>query len=127
MPRGKTATVTRPSAAPPAVANTPVDPAGTGDVLTLAEAAAYLRVAEGDVLRTVREQKLPGRLIAGQWRFLKAAIQDWLRSAPPRGSTEALLRWAGAFKDDPDLEEIVREAYRKRGRPITSSLGGPER
>jgi hypothetical protein len=26
---------------------------------------------------------------------------------------------AGAFKDDPFLEEIARETYRKRGRPMT--------
>jgi excisionase family DNA binding protein len=122
MPRGKSGTVTQAGGAPPAVADTPVAPAGSDEVLTLTEAAAYLRVAEGDVLRTVREQKLPGRQIGGQWRFLKTAVRDWLRSAPPRGSTEALLRWAGAFKDDPDLEEIVREAYRKRGRPITEEV-----
>ena len=29
------------------------------------------------------------------------------------------MAMAGKFKDDPDLEEICREAYRKRGRPIT--------
>jgi hypothetical protein len=28
---------------------------------------------------------------------------------------------AGAFKNDPDLAEIVREAYRRRGRPITEN------
>ncbi len=26
---------------------------------------------------------------------------------------------AGKYRDDPDLEQIVEEAYRRRGRPIT--------
>jgi hypothetical protein len=29
------------------------------------------------------------------------------------------LELAGKYKDDPDLEQIVEEAYRRRGRPIT--------
>lgn len=120
MPRGKTATVTQPSAASPAVANTPVDPAGTGDVLTLAETAAYLRLSEGDVLRLVQDQNLPCRHIGNQWRFLKAAVQDWLRSGPPpRGSKEALMSLVGAWKDDPFLDEMLREIYKRRGRPMT--------
>ncbi len=98
-------------------------PAANGlqaDVLTLREAATYLRVAEQDVLRMVHDQGLPGRQVGTDWRFLKTAIQDWLRTGtPPRlSSKEALLALAGKFKDDPDLEEIVREAYRRRGRPI---------
>jgi excisionase family DNA binding protein len=105
---------------PPAPA-APVAPLGAdaADVLTLAEAAAYLRVAEADVLQVVRSQGLPGRLIGSEWRFLKAAVQDWLRTPAPRSGKEALLAMAGVFKDDPFLEEIVREAYRQRGRPIT--------
>src|SRR5262245_18542875 len=42
------------------------------EVLTLAETAAYLRAAEQDVLRLVREQGLPGRMVGDDWRFLKA-------------------------------------------------------
>lgn len=91
------------------------------DVLTLAEAAAYLRIAEADVVRMVYGQGLPGRQIGSEWRFLKSAVQDWLSNPPPRSSKEALRAMAGAFKDDPFLEEIVREAYRQRGRPITET------
>jgi excisionase family DNA binding protein len=88
-------------------------------VLTLAEAAAYLRVAEQDVLRLVREQGLPGRQVGDDWRFLKVALDSWL--ATP-AATEPGKFWQthfGALKDDPYLAEIVREAYRRRGRPMT--------
>ena len=50
----------------------------TADVLTLPEAAAYLRVPEEEVLRMVREQALPARRLGTEWRFLKSAVQEWL-------------------------------------------------
>lgn len=91
----------------------------TGEVLTLGETAAYLRLAEGDVLRLVAEQALPGRCLANEWRFLKAAIQDWLRTGPqPKSNKEAWMELAGAWKDDPYVEDELTEIYRRRGRPI---------
>jgi excisionase family DNA binding protein len=90
----------------------------TGEVLTLAEAAAYLRLPEQDVVRMILEQALPARQVGSEWRFFKAAIQQWLStgSPKPRSSKEALLALAGTFKDDPDLDSIVEEAMRRRGR-----------
>jgi excisionase family DNA binding protein len=92
-------------------------PAKSSDVLTLAEAAAYLRVAERDVLVLVREEGLPGRRVGDDWRFLKAAVDRWLGTpaAPERG--QFWQAHFGALREDPYLADIVREAYRKRGRP----------
>ena len=43
-------------------------PAGTlQEVLTLAETAAYLRLPEGEAVRLVDEQGLPGRQVADDW------------------------------------------------------------
>lgn len=111
MPRTKPSPQT---VVPPSVAaNGPA-----ADVLTLAEAAAYLRLPEQDVVRMVHEQGLPARQVGLEWRFFKAAIQHWLStgSPEPSSSKENLLAWAGAFKDDPDLDAIVDEAMRQRGR-----------
>jgi excisionase family DNA binding protein len=91
-----------------------------GEVLTLAEAAAYLRLPEEEIVRLVREQELPGRYAGTEWRFFKTAIQQWLSqpgataSPPKKDFWESQL---GAFKDDPHLEAIVQEAHRRRGRP----------
>jgi excisionase family DNA binding protein len=100
---------------PPLANNGPVQ----AEVLTLAEAAGYLRLPEEDVLRLVHEQALPARRLANEWRFLKAAIQQWLSTPPPKGSKEAQLAVAGAWKDDPYLQEELKEIYRQRGRPMT--------
>jgi excisionase family DNA binding protein len=89
----------------------------TGEVLTLAEAAAYLRLQESDVIGLVQSQGLPGRCVGGEWRFLKNAVQDWLGgSSSLQANKEAWLTMAGKYTEDPDLERIVEEALRQRGR-----------
>jgi excisionase family DNA binding protein len=88
-------------------------------VLTLAEAAAYLRLTEAEVLRLVDEQALPARQVGNERRFLKAAIQQWLSAGtPPTPGKEAQLAVAGAWKDDPLVEEEMRDTYRHRGRSL---------
>jgi excisionase family DNA binding protein len=91
--------------------------------LTLDEAAAYLRVAQDEVIRLVQQQGLPGRLLGAEWRFLKSALADWLRTPPVRGSKEAVLSVAGAWKDDPYIEKELEEIYKQRGRPMTENGG----
>jgi excisionase family DNA binding protein len=114
MPRMKKKPAPQPVTPPLAATNGP-----TGEVLTLAEAAAYLRLPQAEVVQLVHLQGLPGRPVGTEWRFLKSAIQEWLSKPPPRYSKEAQLAAAGAFKDDPDLIPMVEEIYRQRGRPIT--------
>jgi excisionase family DNA binding protein len=93
----------------------------SAEVLTLAEAAAYLRLTEAEIVGLVHSQGLPGRCIAGQWRFLKAAIECWLATASPSWEERraSILELAGKYREDADLEQIVEDAYRRRGRPIT--------
>src|SRR5437588_12803571 len=104
MPRTtKTGPAPLPQAAPASV-NGPA-----GEVLTLGEAAAYLRLPEADVLRLVDEQGLPGRRLANEWRFLKAAIEQWLSTPAPRYSNEAQLAVVGSWKEHPYVEEELNE------------------
>jgi excisionase family DNA binding protein len=102
----------QPSPAPGANGNAVHPP----DVLTLSEAAAYLRITEEDALRLANGRDLPGRKVGADWRFLKSALDDWLKGDAPASGREALLAMAGMFKEDPFLTDIVREAYRKRQR-----------
>ena len=53
-------------------------PAGLGEILTLAEAAAYLRVPEDALLKMATEGAVPARKIGEEWRFLKGALNEWL-------------------------------------------------
>jgi excisionase family DNA binding protein len=72
------------------------------DVLTLAEAAAYLRVPEEELLRLAQQQDVPAQRIGGEWRFLKRALEYWLTFGP------RLFRdYPPWFLDHPALEELL--------------------
>jgi excisionase family DNA binding protein len=83
------------------------------EVLTIKEVAEYLRLPEEIVLEEATQGHLPGRKIADTWRFLKAAIDDWLRSQDSRA---ILLNQAGALAEDDGLDELLEKIYRERGR-----------
>lgn len=90
----------------------------TPDVLTLDEAAAYLRLPKATVSRQAAQGHIPGRKIEDTWRFLKAAIDDWLRSLDGRA---LLLQQSGALADDVSLQALRDEIYSTRGRPEVAS------
>lgn len=52
------------------------------DVLTLAQAAAYLQLAPDAVRAEADAGRLPGRCVAGEWRFSRAALLAWLSPSP---------------------------------------------
>lgn len=89
-----------------------------GEVFTLEETAAYLKLPEAAVISAIHAQGLPGRFIGGEWRFLKTAIQHWLStgSPTPESRKAAQLAAAGKSKGDSELEQIVENAMRNRGR-----------
>ncbi len=83
------------------------------DVLTLEEAASYLRLPKETIERQAVRGTLPGRRIEQTWRFLKAAIDEWLRSQESR---TILLHQAGALSEDEHLTELLTDIYATRGR-----------
>jgi len=85
----------------------------TSEVFTLAEAARYLRLPQDTLRKHASRGDIPGRQIGKHWRFLRAALDDWLRRP---SSKSVMLEMAGAFKDDPHLDEIVKNAYAERRR-----------
>jgi excisionase family DNA binding protein len=93
--------------------------AATPDVLTLEEVAAYLRVPQETIARQAAQGIIPGRQIEDTWRFLKAAIDDWLRSYDSR---TLLLQQAGALADDESLAALRDSIYMARRRPEMTAL-----
>jgi len=75
----------------------------TNAIFTLAEAARYLRLSQEAVKKQAQRGDIPGRQVGKHWRFLKAALDDWLRRP---SSKSVLLEMAGAFKDDDTLPEL---------------------
>ena len=65
------------------------------EVLTPEEAAAFLKIHVGSVLRLCRQGKLPGVKIGGGWRILKSALSEMLTVAvkkPPAREEKPVAR-----------------------------------
>lgn len=84
------------------------------DVMTIQEAAEFLRVSESIVRQYASRLAIPGRQLGQEWRFSRSAIEDWLRSASGK---EIALSQGGAFEDDPeDMQQLRSAVYKARGR-----------
>jgi excisionase family DNA binding protein len=61
------------------------------EVLTLEELARLLRLPEDALQALANDGELPGRRIAGEWRFVRQAVLDWLAEGERavRSGTEA--------------------------------------
>src|SRR5712691_6993163 len=88
-------------------------------VLTLEEVAGYLQLPKEIVERQATQGRIPGRCIEATWRFLKDAIDEWLRS---QDSRTVLLQQAGALADDDTLPALRAAIYAKRGLAETEAL-----
>jgi excisionase family DNA binding protein len=87
------------------------------DVMTLAEAARYLRVPKKRVEELAAQGSIPARRIGETWRFLKSGLDEWLKGQPD--GKALLLQQFGAFADDETLPALRAAIYKARGRPET--------
>ena len=81
-----------------------------GDVLTIDELSAYLKIPKSTLYKLVREGKVPCRKIGRHWRFRKEAINRWLEDLPaaPGAAQE------GTHGETKDACLPRREALRRR-------------
>jgi excisionase family DNA binding protein len=91
------------------------------DVLTLEEASGYLRLSIETVASLALKGNIPGRKIENDWRFLKSAIDDWLRA---KNSSSVLLSQAGILADDDSLPQLRESIYQARERPEIDDNSG---
>jgi len=88
-------------------------------VMNLAEAAQMLRLSGKAVRELVAQQKLPGRKIGKEYRFLRPALEDWLRGGQSHLSA---LHFAGSLAGDPYFPQMLDElaAIRKQANATSS-------
>lgn len=65
---------------------------------TIETLAAYLHLRPEQVHRLAERGRLPGRRVAGQWRFTPAEIHRWLEDRIGLSSEEELMRVEGAMQ-----------------------------
>jgi excisionase family DNA binding protein len=61
-----------------AVGHAAFRPFSPPEVLTVAELASWLQVDDTAVTELADAGDLPGRKLAGEWRFAREAVLDWL-------------------------------------------------
>lgn len=82
------------------------------DVLTLREAAAFLRLSERSLYDLARARKVPAAQLGGKWLFPRARLERWLAAqaegpgSEPRLDPPAIL----AGSHDPLLDWAVRQS-----------------
>jgi excisionase family DNA binding protein len=91
------------------------------EVLTLDEAAHYLRLPPAKVAELAREGRIPARQVGSDWRFSKDALAEWLRGdvgnvrgrGAPAGAEAAAVAQAspaptvGEKRETPTAEEVA--------------------
>ena len=51
----------------------------TGEIFTLDDVAAYLKVGKRTVYRLAAAKKIPAFKVGGTWRFSRADIDKWIK------------------------------------------------
>ena len=55
---------------------------------TVEEAARYLGISEGTLIKALRAGTIPARRLGRRWIISKAALDDWLRTGTSQQSIE---------------------------------------
>lgn len=80
-------------------------------VMTLAELATYLKVAEKTIHRMIGRNEIPCTKVGGQWRFFRPMIDDWLVAKMREGNPFT----AGSVDTPPNQPDrwLAKEIYVK--------------
>lgn len=83
----------------------------SGNLMTLAEIAGYLKVAEKTVLRMIQKDEIPCVKIASQWRFDKGLIDEWILGKMHRSNTDELTLLMQKDADSVPLSRLTAEEF----------------
>jgi len=51
------------------------------DILTIEEAAEYLRLGKRSVYKLAKAGKIPAKMVLNKWRFDRESLREWVRKA----------------------------------------------
>lgn len=109
---------TEPPAATNGVHPAPLSPL---DVLTLTEAAAYLRLPEDAVRAEADAGRLVGRCVCGEWRFARDSVAAWLRTPQPKPFQPP--RWTA--ESEAEYEAFMASIRAQRDEVNRATKSGP--
>ncbi len=84
-----------------------------GEIMTLEEVAAFLKVGEQTVYDLARRGEIPGRKVGREWRFFRHALIHWFMDSEPMSPEEENMEstvqrdeWGGEYKLVDGAEKI---------------------
>ena len=83
---------------------------GTGDIFTLDDVAAYLKIGKRTIYRLAAAKKIPAFKVGGSWRFSRADIDRWIKQQSMEGldaGREEILHFVNAARG---LHVLVRRS-----------------
>jgi acetyl-CoA synthetase len=113
-------------------------------ILTIEEAASFLKVSKSTLYKLLESGRVPAKKIGRRWRFSRADLEDWLRNPnngdfrlddpaadqpasakePPRGVISDLLREERSFEPPPEF--VAQANISDPGIYDTANSEGPE-
>lgn len=61
---------------------------GEDEVMNSKEAAEFLKISRGTLMKYVQEGLIPAQKLGWQWRFSRQALLKWLESGQAKGEQE---------------------------------------
>jgi excisionase family DNA binding protein len=89
------------------------------ELMTVEEVADYLRVTKKTIYRLLTQNKIPATKVGHQWRFDKAAIDEWLQRSSAGTKANILV-----VDDEQVIRLLFKETLEELGyRVITADTG----
>lgn len=85
------------------------------ELVTLEEVASYLRVTPKTIYRLLERQAIPAAKVGRQWRFDKAAIDNWLRQSPTDKEASILV-----IDDDETICSLFKDILEETNYQVTT-------
>ncbi|MCD6359035.1 MAG: response regulator [Dehalococcoidia bacterium] len=91
------------------------------DLMTVREAADYLKFNKMTIYRLAQQHKIPASKIGGAWRFSKSTLDDWLRTQSLVDSGVVLV-----VDDDALVREVIKDVVLSQGYKVVMAGTGEE-
>ena len=91
------------------------------ELMTVGETADYLRVTEKTIYRLLKQGKIPATKVGRQWRFQKAAIDEWLQQGSASKGANILI-----IDDEEAIRLLFKATLEELGHRVTVAENGLE-
>lgn len=89
------------------------------ELMTIEEVASYLRLTKMTIYRLLKRGDIPATKIGRQWRFDRAAIDDWLRHHSVGRKARILV-----VDDENIIRELFKEGLGEQGHRVITAEDG---